>query len=429
MPLDALTTKDEKVQSAARPSKACRSSRLGFALPDDRYIPIRVEDVIVAMARDDARFGAVSGALLEVGEAMERVVDQEAAGFRRELERRYDRFNPARETIALDPDASLGPEEACRELWAMVDYLLDKANYDRLDEDQISAAIAAANSYGIRIRVVPERVGRLEIYVRGRAEEKRRRRTVRAPIKGEEIDVELYRRLAVVFQEAGNDHVALKLFREIPVADVEALLPHAEVAMSPIDRLKIIGGGMGALGGLATKVVQVLIGGSMALTQFLWAGILGFLGLSVKSFMGYRRAKHARTSQMTHNLYYQNVANNSGVLDLLVGSIAHEELKEVTLAYAVLACDVAREVRDTDALERVVETWLESTFDVDIDFDGPDAIESLDRFDLWADRAAWRVVDPPEAIARLDRHWSTRRTKDYHLEMIRRRARAAPPCE
>ena len=54
---------------------------------------------------------------------------------------------------------------------------------------------------------------------------------------------------------------------------------------------------------------------------------------------------------------------------------------------------------------------------MDVRFDAPDAIESLDRFDLWADRSCLRVVDPAEAITRLKNHWGERRTAGYHLHL------------
>ncbi len=51
---------------------------------------------------------------------------------------------------------------------------------------------------------------------------------------------------------------------------------------------------------------------------------------------------------------------------------------------------------------------------MEVSFDCPDAVETLERLGLWADRACWRVAAPPEAVARLDAHWSQRRTIDYH---------------
>lgn len=388
-------------------------SRLGVHLPDDRYVPLRSDDLVAALAADAERFGLAPAQVHAVAEALDRVVAQEIEDLRRGLERAYHPFDPARDTLLLGEDA--GRAERVVRARLLVAYVLDKANYEALDSAQVEAAVGAANSYGIRIRVNPERVQWLELWVRGRTTGVRTVRTLRRPWKGEEHEVELYRRLAVVFQGKDDDALNLKLFREIPVADVEALLPHAEVAMSALDRLKVFGGSLGALGGVATKVLE----STVAASQMLWLGVVALGGLSVRSFFGYRRAKHTRLSQMTHHLYYQNVANNAGVLDQLVASIGQEDLKEAVLAYAI----VHGGARDQAALREAAAGWLRERFEVEVDFDGPDAVAALERLGLWEDRDGWRVRGTTAAVEELERSWQERRTAGHHLRAaLRERA-------
>lgn len=391
--------------------------------PNDRYVPVPADAIVAAVAGDRERFGDLVDHVAALEEALEHVVEQEAQAFRRRLARRYEAFNPARETIDVAgsrPTDAAARDEECEEQRSMIAYLLDKANYERLQQGQVDAAIAVTNSAGLRIRMRPDRVRFIDLYVRGYAEEDRVFRTWRHPFRGETRRVELYRRLAVVFQRVDDDRLALKMFREIPCADVEALLPHAEVEMTPLDRLWVVAGGLGALGGVATKIWAVLVHGATLATNFLWAFIVAMLGLSVRSYFGYRSARYHRTSQMHHNLYYQNVANNAGVLHQLLGSITQEGLKEALLAYAIL---YARDdIGDVEALDQAVESWLRATFSVDVDFDGPDAVDVLGRLQLWADRERWRVLPPTEAIARLDEHWRRRRTLRHHVTAWRARA-------
>lgn len=382
------------------------AASLGVHLPDDRYVPLRPDDLVAALADDAARFGLTAAQVHAVAEALDRVVTQEIEELRRGVERAYHPLNPARDTLLVGDEAARA--ERVEQARRLVAYVLDKANYEALDSAQVQATVGAANSYGIRIRVNPERVEWLELWVRGRTTGTRTVRTLRRPWKGEEREVELYRRLAVVFQGKDEDALNLKLFREIPVADVEALLPHAEVAMSGLDRLKVVGGSLGALGGVATKVVE----STVAASQMLWLGVLALGGLSVRSFFGYRRAKHTRLSQMTHHLYYQNVANNAGVLDQLVGSIGQEDLKEAVLAY--VAAHGGR-AHDEAALQGEVAQWLRERFAVEVDFDGPDAVATLERLGLWEDRDRWRVREPAAAVGELGRAWQERRTTGHHL--------------
>ncbi|MHC4416149.1 MAG: DUF3754 domain-containing protein [Planctomycetota bacterium] len=385
-----------------------------FHLPDDRFIPIRHEDLIHAIESEPERFAAVSAHIRRVAEALVRVIDQETTAFRWTIEWHYALFNPDRETLPLrDPNDLRHPDlyDAFRR---HLSYLVDKANFERLDNVQIEAALETANSQGLRIRVRPERVEDLDLFVRGRAHVRRRFKTWRRPIKGEPRELDVYRRLAVVVRLRGSPFVMLKLFREIPVADLEALLPHAEVRMSISDRLKLIGGGAGALGGLATKVFWMIVGGAVVATQLLWVAIVALLGLSLRSFFGYRRAISARDSQRTRHLYDKNLSNNAGVLHTLVNLIAQEEIKEALLAYAFTAAG-DQPVRGETDLDTRVEGWLRERFGVAVNFDCPDAVETLDRLDLWADRCGWRAAGPPEAIDRLERHWRERRTLDYHV--------------
>lgn len=398
----------------------------GVHRPDDRWIPLRPETLAEALRRDADRLGPGAELAPELEAALGRVVDQEARAFARDLDRRYDRFNPDRETL-IAGGRRKGQRAARYALLERLTYLLEKANFERLEPVQLEAALRTANSSGMKISVKPERIERLELYVRGQARVTIRVKTPAKPIKGEEREIDIYRRLAVIFQLKGDPNIALKMFREIPVADLESLLPHAEVEMNWLDRAKIIGGGAGALGGVASKVFSAVVGGAAATGNLLWVGIAALFGVSARSFFGYRRARMVRNSQMTHNLYYQNVANNAAVLNLLTGGIAAEELKEALLAYVFCAghgrtepsADVADAgVIDVQELDARIEQWLSDRFGVEVNFDCPDALETLDRFSLWEDRATLRVVDPETALQRLEDHWRDRSTIDYHLNSI-----------
>ena len=385
-------------------------------VPDDRFIPVRCEDLIEAIESDPDHFGRVHDQIRQVAEALGRVIDQEVNAFRRALDERYAVLNPDRDTLPQCVEHGRHHAQGYGTFLRQLDYLLDKANFERLDKVQIDSAIATANSQGLRVRVRPERIEHLDLYVRGRAVMARRFKTLRRPIKGELRELDIYRRLAVVFQLKQSPHVLLKLFREIPMADIEALLPHAEVRMGLSDRLKLICGGAGALSGLLTKLFWALVGGAVVASQIMWVAIAALLGLSVKTLLGYRRSIHTRESQRTRHLYDRNLSNNAGVVHMLANLIAQEELKEAVLAYAfVFGADDA--IRGESNLDRRIEAWLRRRFRVEVNFDCPDALETLDRLGLWNNRSRWRVAAPREAIDGLVNHWTHGRTVDYHLRM------------
>lgn len=391
-------------------------SQSSLHLPDDRYIPIRTADVLAALLREA---GEHDSTLAAFAEALERIVHAESSALSRRLERAYAPFNPDRETVTVGDDGA--NRRGLEVLASILDYTFDKANYDLLEDAQVTAAVSSASVHGMKVRVNPDKVGDLQIYVRGKTQETRLIRTLRRPIHGEMRDVELYRRLAIVYRKPDSLEVGIKLFREIPVVNLEALLPHAEVGMSLFDRIKIIGGGVGAISGATWQAVMVLVQGTMIAGQYLWALSLGLAGLSVRSVLGYRRAMDLRISQRTHHLYYQNIANNAGVLDLLVSSIGHEEVKETLLAYALLVLHPG-EATDRESLSRLAEQWIKERFHVELHYDVADALESIDRLGLWEDRDAMRPVNPEVACARLDAKWRERDTEDYHARAMADRA-------
>lgn len=389
--------------------------------PDDRFVPVRACELVGALADDADRFGLTADQVQQIATALHDVIVQESAAFQQALGDTYAGFNPDRDTQPLEPLDEIRTPPAYAAFCQRLAYLLDKANFRRLSDVQVDQAIATANSHGLRIRLHPERVAELLLWVRGRGTITRTRRDWRRwrhwkrwqdVAYGEELELPVYRRLAVVARLKDDPHVVIKLFKDIPDEDIEGLLPHAEVDMGIMDRLVVFGSGAGALGSTASKLLGVFTGVA-ALGQLVWVLLVGLISLAVKTFLGYRRARKTRDSQRTQHLYFQNLANNASALQMLAVSIAQEEFKEALLAYVF--CHAAQDApRDEQGLDRAIEHYIHKRFDARVDFDCSDALESLTRLDLKQAAAALRAIAPDEAIRRLRDHWRARRTVDYH---------------
>jgi hypothetical protein len=141
--------------------------------------------------------------------------------------------------------------------------------------------------------------------------------------------------------------------------------------------------------------------------------IVGFGAIAFRTFMGYRNARINRDSQRTRNLYFYSLTNNAGTIHTLIRMIAEEEMKEAALAYVAII-SAAQPPASAESLKTRIETLLHARFDVEVDFDVEDAIRTLSRLDLWADRPALLVVPPEEAIRRLEEHWRARRADGAH---------------
>ncbi len=364
---------------------------------DDRFIPLRAAELAAVLAGDRPTFGELCDELPAVSAALGECFELEAARIEREVCDVYHPLCPDRDTQM--PPGVPAPAGDVAGAIERVAALAEKANFEELTPPQIDAAVAAANALGLRVRLRPERIDALRVWVRGRGQAELMHKDWRHPLRGRPVQVSIYRRLLVACKLRDDPALLLKLFKNIPVQDVEALLPHAEVTMTLWDRLKVWGGGAGALGTTATKF---LTGAAtlLALTKLLWVIIIALATLTIRTVLGYRRAQDRRDFERTRNLYYQNLTNNLGVLNSLVHLILDEELKESLLAYAFCARPQAAPASAADLTVRTQE-YLARRLHVTIDFDTPDALATLTRLNLWADRDRLRAVPPVEALARL----------------------------
>lgn len=380
----------------------------------DRFIPIRIEAIVDAIDADPDRFGELAGWAQKICKATERVIAQEVGELHRHLDRLYAAANPDLDALA-EPNPLVSFADP--RLHAALDYLFDRASFTPLTDVGIEAAIRAGSAYGLRVRINPDRIRSLALHVRGRGTITLVRRDKKKPWIKIEREIEIYTRLAVVARLTGEECLRLKLFRDIPVADVEALLPHAEATMTVLDRAMIVGMGAGSLGSLA----KVAVVGAASTSALAIPAAIGFGGMAVRSFFGYKRKKKQRTSHRTEHLYEKNLANNAAVLHTLCRMIAHEEAKAAIIAYAVLAArhDLPEQDRwPLDELAARASAYLKERFKITSRFDAGIARATLERLGLMEDAA---LADPDVALETVDGHWTTRDTTGFHLKAIEQR--------
>lgn len=351
---------------------------------DDRFIPIRAGDLTRALAEDAGRFGLKPAALLELAARIERSINARDNETERRLADLYADFNPDRDTKPIGNVTEARTPQRHAELQEGLAHLLTRANFDRLEGVEVERVIRKATSRGLRVRLNADRIKFVHVWVRGRGQVPVWRPTWRHPIRGVTQDVNCYRRLAVIAQLRDDPHVLLKLFKDIPEADVEALLPHAETEMTLSDRVLLVGGSAGTVLPTLFKAFNLV---AAALTKLLWTIALAAGTLLFRSVLGYRRARKHRDSQRTQHLYFQNLCNNAAVIHILSSLVSQEDVKEALLGY--LFC-LNGQCTDATALASRVEGYLKERFDVDFSFDATDAIETLAKLELWQDRPRLR---------------------------------------
>lgn len=390
---------------------------------EGRFIPVRYHELAGALATaqiaeaDRERFLAASDALHDV-------ILQEATTFETRLADLYAAFNPDRDTrtrVTLDDAARRSRYER---LTDDLTYLLAKANFDAISQEEFDRALAEANSQGLRLTIDDGMVEDIRLFSRGRGTVTRTVRSWRTRFRARPVELPIYRRFAVVINLRDDPWVYLKLFKDIPRMDIESLLPHARVRMGLLDRFKLATSGAGALGGSAYKLFQAVWGVALQWSMILWILLVGAVLLAVRTVSGYRNIRTHRDAMRTRNLYYQNLDNNAGVIHALIAMVCEEEAKEALLAYTfcLTATEPPTEIK---AIDRRIEQFLQDEYNVTLNFEIADAAETICRLGLWADRDAFTVLDPDSARTRLVEHWTNRTTADYHESMAAAR-RATP---
>ena len=146
----------------------------------------------------------------------------------------------------------------------------------------------------------------------------------------------------------------VKLFQNVPKADLEMLFPNSEVRMRPID--KVIIGSSALVGGAVVLITK--LGASILLLFALiafWGGFsdkavemtqqhfitfaigMGVFGSFIfKEWSKFKNRKIKFMKALSDNLYFKNLDNNAGVFHTLIDAAEEEDIKEALLAYTFL---------------------------------------------------------------------------------------------
>jgi hypothetical protein len=132
--------------------------------------------------------------------------------------------------------------------------------------------------------------------------------------------------------------------------------------------------------------------------------IVGAGAFMVRQYSNYSFRKLKYQKRLADNIYFKNVNNDAGVLETLIGSAEEQEMKEVLLAYHALL--TGGPVAGAGELDRRVEIWLKTNFDLDVDFEVSDALTKLEGLGFLTQKDQKLTVVPmAEALVRLDSLW------------------------
>src|SRR6266403_3672558 len=222
-------------------------------------------------------------------------------------------------------------------------------------------------------------------------------------------------------QKIRSGAVLFKYFRHIARGDLEALFPNVRVVMSLFDRLALgvpaLVGGVPILLKLASTmtVLFVVAGFYLGLngtirdndTEQALAALSGLFALGafmLRQWGNFHRQSLIHQKQLTDNIYYRNVNNNSGIFNYIIGEAEEQDWKEALLAYYGLLTATAPLARA--ALGARIEELLAELFGVSAAFEIDGALARLKHLNLLDETGGCLSVPSlPGALARLEGDW------------------------
>jgi hypothetical protein len=384
----------------------------GTEIPRLRFIPFRRSELLHllgeapegAAGHDDERADPAGAAFAE---AAQRIEEAFAGEFHAERQALKDAYAP------LDPDADTRRIDTHRtgrqgdDLAERLSRLLNRANYERFTEKDLKRAFRSASLFQIRLRVDMRDFDEALLFGRWTSI-REESLPVLGGLLGRTVKFTNYDRVVLYLRFADRGakgdpdlvpgSVMIKLFQNVPEADLEMLFPNTRVTMRWIDRA-LIGVPAVASGALVafTKLGAplVLLG---ALFGF-WLGLrsepvtldrqgllvigagLAAVGAYVwKQFSSYRNRKARFRQALTRNLYFKLLDNNAGVLLRVLDDAEDSECKEAWVAIRfLLEAPAGLTAADLDAR---IETWFRDTLGAELDFEIDDALHKLERLGL-----------------------------------------------
>ncbi|MFQ5505388.1 MAG: TMEM143 family protein [Planctomycetota bacterium] len=413
----------------------------------ERYIPYRRSDVVEMCLREGRLPSEEAESFRELCRILQSLFHFEFHERLESLKDSYAPFNPDADTrrIREVSGAELAASQAS--LVRGLTEVLNAANYERVTQEDLERALAEESLFKIRLHVDFEDFEEVIFFARGRSTAKETLRRFLGLGKQELEFVNLSRVLIYVkfkkqawFDAAGRKDLffrpgstIIKLFQDVPAADLEMLFPNTEVRMKPVDKLLI--GVPAAIGGIAV-VATKLLG-----TIFLVASLVAFwLGLSrqsvridqgalvalaiglatlggyvIKQISNFKARKLKFMKTLSDSLYFKNLDNNAGVLNHLFDAAEEEECKEAILGYYFLLTS-ERGLSEPE-LDDVIEDWFERKWGCRIDFEADDALHKLVRLELVSRGGEILRARPlAEAKSRLDYIWDN--YFDYNREPV-----------
>jgi DNA-directed RNA polymerase subunit F len=348
----------------------------------------------------------------------------------------YWPFNPDRDVLFTK---SSNPEKQLTSLKSELYHILEKANFEKLSPENLNEALNKISPHGVKVSVDFDEFSEVALFYRGSATHTEVRRNVKKfQFKKLPYEIQVYRRLFVLLQPKNReqrvneliqnkkmsptkavkkvdsafkalgisgkeDVVYMKLFKDIPTADLEMLFPNTRVKMRLFDKIKLgVMGGGGSVGGIMATITKFSAAIDPISALLAIGTLLGVIWRQIAKIFS-QRAKYSAI--LTKNLYFYSLDNNMGALTYLIDAAEAEECKEAVLAYFFLLIDGET---SREELDKRIETYIQNQYSLPMDFEINDGLEKLQKLGLLSQYSAViQAIPLADANERLKQDWST----------------------
>ena len=403
----------------------------------ERFIPFRKSDV-VAMCVDEVQDGQREPFRAFV-ELLESLLHHEFRGRLEALKDAYYPFNPDADVRTVHEPSATERDAAQERLVKELTALAEAANFERISPDDLDRAFVEESLVKVRLEADFDDFEHVVFYRRGvRTREEQVKRWF--GLRRKNITFTNYGKVLVYVKFKDADHfeargkdvgglpftpgsTIIKLFQDVPRADLEMLFPNARVRMRLVDKLLIgvpavVSGAVVVVTKLLATLIPVLlllgfwlgvrrepVELNQAQLVALGAALAAFGGFLVRQYTKFKNRKIQFMKALSENLYFRNLDNDAGVFHHLLDVAEEEEVKEAVLAYHFLRS--AGGPLTAPELDRRIEDWFVRRWDAEFDFEVDDGVAKLRRLRLIDDGAQGRLTAVPldEAKRRLDQTW------------------------
>jgi hypothetical protein len=391
----------------------------------EHYIPLRKNDLAELLCRDKQVRGEEREPLRQFCRLVSAVFHFEYLAQLEGLKDAYAPFDPDSETRPLEP---VRPEERRGRTDAVFEKfgaLMERANFQKLSREEIERAThEVPTDWGVRTDVDLRVFERIDVYARGDVMGERTRRLWWKLWRLERIKLPVYSRVVMALKlrrskripkDVDTDDVFLKVFKDVPKADLDMLLPGAKVKLSTLDRSLIVYPLIAGVGLLLYNIVMSIWRKDTPLTDLVgalggalvsWSAVAALGGYGYKSYYSYQVKKQFYNFRLTKSLYYQTLDSNTGVLMRVLDEAEEQECRETYLAYFCLWKYAPPGGWTAGQLDDYVELYLEGNANLKVDFEIGDALDKLERLGLVKKEGeAYRAVPLEKALEMLDWRW------------------------